>query len=96
MVSLNGKTLVTAPKVPQANVPTWSQVYTDPIEVGDYDQIEIRATDIDIAFHDPIGVCTSQGMPYVDKAGYASSRTFTCLGQLWAVALRVSPVMKAQ
>ena len=90
-ISLNGSLLQRSPKVANSYNPTWAGVYTPAIDIGEFDQIEIRAMDRDVIFHDQIGVCTSQGMPWVDSRGYASGSTFQCLGQLWAVALRVVP-----
>lgn len=92
-ISLNGQLLTRSAVVRNSFFPTWSDVYTRPIVVTDFDQIELKAVDRDIAFHDQIGVCTSQGLPWVDSHhGYASEQTFQCYGQLWAVALRVIPV----
>jgi len=92
-ISLNGQLLTRSPIVRNSFFPTWSGVYTRPIMVSDFDHIELKAVDRDIAFHDQIGVCTSQGMPWVDSHhGYASDQTFQCYGQLWAVALRVIPI----
>lgn len=89
---LNGNLLQRSPMVANSYNPTWSGVYTSPVEVHEFDQLEFRAIDRDVLFHDQIGVCTSQGMPWVDSLGYASAQTFQCLGQLWAIALRVMPV----
>ena len=94
VVSLNGQILVRAAKVANSYYPTWSSAYTDPIVIDDYDAVEIKAIDKDVLFDDHIGVCTSRGMPYVNQEGYASARTFICHGQLWAVALRVSPILR--
>ncbi len=90
-IFLNGALLQRSPKVANSYYPTWSGVYTPAVEIHDFDQLELRAVDRDVLFHDQIGVCTSQGMPWVDGYGYASGLTFQCLGQLWAVALRVVP-----
>lgn len=90
-ISLNGQLLQRAPKVANSYNPTWAGVYTPTIQIQEFDQLEIRAIDRDLMFHDQIGVCTSQGMPWVDGHGYATGQTFQCLGQLWAVALRVVP-----
>jgi len=92
-LSLNGKLLARSPMVRNSFFPTWSNVYSGPITIHEYDQLELKAVDRDIAFHDQIGVCTSQGMPWVDSHhGYASAQTFQCFGQLWAVALRLIPL----
>ena len=92
-VSLNGRLLARSAMVRNSFFPTWSDVYTGPISISDYDHIELKAIDRDLVFHDQIGVCTSQGMPWVDSQhGYATAQTFQCFGQLWAVALRVIPV----
>jgi hypothetical protein len=96
-ISVNGQLLTRSPIVRNSFFPTWSGVYTRPILISDFDHIEYRNDEFeflarDIAFHDQIGVCTSQGMPWVDSHhGYASEQTFQCYGQLWAVALRVIP-----
>lgn len=90
-IFLNGALLQRSPKVANSYSPTWSGVYTPAVELHEFDQLELRAVDRDVLFHDQIGVCTSQGMPWVDAHGYASDLTFQCLGQLWAVALRVMP-----
>jgi hypothetical protein len=95
-LSLNGKLLARSAMVSNSFFPTWTDVYTGPLTLNDYDQIELKAIDRDVLFHDQIGVCTSQGMPWVDSHhGYASAQTFQCFGQLWAVALRVIPLAKA-
>lgn len=92
-ILLNGQLLTRSTTVSNSFFPTWADVYTRPIVITDFDQIELKAIDRDIAFHDQIGVCTSQGLPWVDSHhGYASEQTFQCYGQLWAVALRVIPV----
>ncbi|HRI50164.1 MAG TPA: hypothetical protein PLW65_08280 [Pseudomonadota bacterium] len=91
-ISVNGQLLTRSPIVRNSFLPTWAGVYTRPIVVSEFDHIELKAVDRDIAFHDQIGVCTSQGLPWVDSHhGYAAERTFQCYGQLWAVALRVIP-----
>ncbi len=89
---LNGNLLQRSPMVSNSYNPTWTGIYTPPVEVHDFDQLEFRAIDRDVLFDDQIGVCTSQGMPWVNSLGYASAQTFQCLGQLWAIALRVVPV----
>lgn len=92
-LSLNGRMLARSAMVGNSFFPTWSDVYTGPIVINEYDHLEIKAIDRDVMFHDQIGVCTSQGMPWVDSHhGYATAQTFQCFGQLWAVALRVIPV----
>jgi hypothetical protein len=91
-LSLNGRLLARSTMVGNSFFPTWSDVYTGPVTIGEFDHLEIKAVDRDLMFHDQIGVCTSQGMPWVDSHhGYATAQTFQCLGQLWAVALRVMP-----
>lgn len=95
-LALNGTLLQRSPKVANSYYPTWSGVYTPAVAIHDFDQLELRAIDRDVMFHDQIGVCTSQGMPWVDSRGYASDLTFQCLGQLLAVALRVVPADAAE
>lgn len=90
-ISLDGRLLQRSPMVGNNYHPTWAGVYTLPVEIRDTSQVEIHAIDRDLAFDDEIGVCTTQGMPWVDRQGYASGETFRCLGQLWGVALRVVP-----
>lgn len=95
-ISLDGRLLRRTEVVANSYSPTWAGEYTPPIEIGESSQLEIRATDYDpTSGNDPIGVCTSQGMPWVDQRGYASGDTFQCFSQLWAVAVRIVPATEA-
>lgn len=93
---VDGRVLAQAPTVANRYTPAWANVYTPPIKLHPYSQIEIRAVDRDLLGADPIGVCTLQGIPLVDARGYALAQNFQCFGQLWAVALRLVPVEPAE
>lgn len=69
--------------------PSWGYVGSASYVVTTTSQITIDAWDSDALFDDHIGVCTIQGMPLVDRNGYARGQDFTCNGQLWGVRLRV-------
>ena len=92
---VNGRVVLRTTKVGNHYLPTWSGLYSAPLQLRDFDQLEVRAVDRDVLFHDEIGVCTGQGLPWVDPQGYATPAALTCLGQLWAVALRVVPAEPA-
>lgn len=90
-ILLDGQLLQRSPMVGNSHHPTWAGVYTLPVNIRDNSQLEIHAIDRDLAFDDEIGVCTTQGMPLVDRKGYVSGDTWRCIGQLWGVALRIVP-----
>ncbi len=69
--------------------PSWATAGTTAYNVSPTSQIAIDAWDSDLFSHDHIGVCTIQGMPLVDRNGYARAQDFSCNGQLWGVRLRV-------
>jgi hypothetical protein len=69
--------------------PSWTGATNTTYQVGPNQQIDISAWDTDLMFDDHIGVCTIQGMPLVDRNGYARAEDFTCNGQLWGVRLRI-------
>lgn len=69
--------------------PSWPVAPSVASPIGANQQIDVDAWDIDVMRDDHIGVCTIQGMPLVDRNGYARARDFTCNGQLWGVRLRV-------
>lgn len=69
--------------------PSWPGMTTTAYTIGPNQQIVINAVDTDLLFNDHIGLCTMQGMPLVDRNGYARAEDFTCNGQLWGVRLRV-------
>lgn len=81
--------VLTTSKVADSYSPTWPNAYTPALEIRDDTQISIDATDIDVNNHDHIGTCTLKGVPPVDAHSYAQGQAFKCLGQLWAVSLRV-------
>lgn len=69
--------------------PSWPIAPSAGTPISSNQQIDVDAWDIDALRDDHIGVCTIQGMPLVDRNGYARARDFTCNGQLWGVRLRV-------
>lgn len=94
VVLLNGQPIGYGSKVQDAYNPTWSN-RIGPVTMTTADQLDFRATDVDVMFDDHIGVCTTQGVPLVDTRGYAQADSFVCQGQLWAVAVRVQSANEA-
>ena len=91
-VRLNGSKIKLYDTVSDSYYPTWSTTFSDAIEIGEFDQLEFSAVDKDaLSKDDQVGVCTTQGMPWIDPRGYATADTFLCSGQLLAIALRVIP-----
>lgn len=86
-----GESLVlTTAKVQDSYSPTWPNEYTPALDIRDDTQVSIHATDLDFfGQHDAIGTCTLKGIPPLDARAYAVADAFKCMGQLWAVSLRV-------
>lgn len=91
----NGRRILRSSMIEDSYNPTWAGEFTEPLQIRESDDLEVRAVDIDAGVfshnEQEIGVCTSRGMPYVDARGYIVDRTFKCHGRLWAVLLRVRP-----
>lgn len=88
-VTINGERVARAQNRTHTFTPSWGSAYSRPVQIGPNQHIELEAWDTDVMFNDPIGTCTIQGMPLVDRNGYARAEDFTCTGQLWGVRLRV-------
>lgn len=88
-VLLNGTTVSRVRTQTHTFTPSWPLSPSTSVEVGANQQIDVDAWDVDLVRDDRIGVCTIQGMPMVDRNGYARAQDFTCNGQLWGVRLRV-------
>ncbi len=88
-VSIDGTQVSTSRTRMHSYTPSWPGLSPTAYTIGHDQHITVDAYDTDLAFDDHIGLCTMQGMPLVDRNGYARAEDFTCNGQLWAVRLRI-------